>query len=152
MKKLLAIPFLLLFLSCKVTEKPELIKIDSVKVLEANNKGIKVAADALFLNKNHVGGTLEGRNIEVLIDSVAVATIETTPFNVPRQDQFTMPIIVTIPYDKVFKQNGQNLFSSLLNAISKKKIAISYVGDIRYSLGGFHYDYPLNYKQDLVIK
>jgi hypothetical protein len=152
MKKVFIISILFFVLSCKVTEKPELKKIESIKVIQANNKGIKVKADLLFLNKNSVGGTLQAKDVKVLIDSIAVANIETPPFNVPKKEAFTMPITVTIPYEKVFTDNKQNLLAGIMNMISNKKIQLSYVGEIRYQIGSFYYDYPLNYKQEVLIK
>ncbi len=152
MKKLITISVLFLILSCKVTEKPELIKVDSVKVIQADHKGIKVKADLKFLNKNNVGGTLQAQDVKVFIDSIAVANIQTTPFKVPRQETFILPLEVTIPYKKVFSDNKQNLLSGIMNMISKKKVSIRYDGVIRYSLAGFHYDYPLHYKEELTIK
>lgn len=152
MKKLWTVSILILVLGCKVTEKPELLKVDSVKVIQANKKGIKIKTDILFLNKNNIGGTLQAKDIRVLIDSIDVANIKTTPFKVPKKDTFILPLIVTVPYDKVFNDNKQNLLSSIMNVISNKKIHITYVGEIRYSIGDFHYDYPLNYTQELSIK
>jgi len=152
MKKLWTVSILILVLGCKVTEKPELLKVDSVKVIQANKKGIKIKTDILFLNKNNIGGTLQAKDIRVLVDSMDVANVKTTPFKVPKKDTFVLPLTVTVPYDKVFNDNKQNLLSSIMNVISNKKIHITYVGEIRYSIGDFHYDYPLNFTQELSIK
>ncbi len=85
MKKIIVFSILILILSCKVTEKPEFIKVESVKVIQANKKGIKVKTDLLFLNKNIVGGTLQANDIKVLLDSVEVATINSDSFKVPKK-------------------------------------------------------------------
>ena len=152
MKKIVVFSFLILILSCKVTEKPEFIKVESVKVIQANKNGIKVKTDLLFLNKNRVGGTLQANDIKVLLDSVEVATINSDSFKVPKKEKFVMPLIVTIPYNKVFKDNKQNLLAGIMNMIRNKKIVLTYKGQITYSLGVFTYNYPLNYTQETTIR
>jgi len=152
MKKIFLILIITTFLGCKVTEKPELIKVESVKVLQANREGIKLKTDLRFLNKNSVGGTLQANNIKVLIDSLQVATLNSEPFKVPRKKEFILPLTVVIPYEKIYKDNKQNLLSNVMNFIRNKKIRIVYKGEIRYSLGNFHYDYPLNYTDEILLK
>jgi len=152
MKKILLILTIAVFSGCKVTEKPEFIKVESVKIIKANRKGIKVKSDLRFLNKNSVGGTLQAKNIKVLIDSLQVATLNSEPFKVPGKKEFVLPLTVVIPYKKIYKDNKNNLLSNVMNFIKNKKIRIVYQGKIRYLLGNFHYDYPLNYTDEIPLK
>lgn len=142
----------LLLLSCKVTEKPEFIGVNSVKIKKISTKEFIVLANLQFQNKNDIGGTLQARNIHVFIDSIDVATVDTEVFNVPKKEMFVLPLQVQIPYDKIYKNNKQNLLESIMNIISNKKINILYKGEIRYDKNVFHYNYPLDYQQEISLK
>ena len=150
--------FLLLFvltlalISCKVNEKPEFIQVNSLKVIDATPSNFTIQADLKFENKNSVGGTLQAKDIHVFIDSIDVALINSKEFDVPKKSEFVIPLEATIPFSKVYKDNKQSILDNIMHIISTKKIVANYNGEIRYKLGAFHYDYPLDYKQELVIK
>jgi LEA14-like dessication related protein len=153
MKKLillLTVGFLLL--ACKVTEKPEFIGVNSLKIKKVSTKEFTVLANLQFQNKNDVGGTLQAKEIHVFIDSIDVATVATEVFNVPKKEAFELPLQVQIPFDKIYKNNKQNLLENIMNIISNKKVNIFYKGVIRYEKGVFHYNYPLDYQQEISLK
>jgi len=152
MKNIILILTLISVLGCKVTEKPEFKKVESVKVIRANKKGIKIKTDLLFLNKNSVGGTLQAKDIKVFIDSLQVAKLNTEPFKVPRKEVFVLPLTVTIPYGKIYKNKKRDLLANVVNFIQQKKIKLVYKGEIRYSLGSFSYNYPLTYTDEIILK
>lgn len=135
---------LIFFVSCTVTEKPEFIKVDAIKIQHSTAKTITVVANAHFLNKNSVGGNLQLNEIHVLIDSMAVAKVNSETFKVPKKETFTIPLTVKIPYDKVFKKNKNNILGDVLNILTRKEILIQYKGTITYKLGKFSYDYSLD--------
>ena len=141
----------LLLVACKVTEKPEFIGVNSLKINTVSAKEFTVLANLQFQNKNDVGGTLQANEIHVFIDSVDVATVNSEVFKVLRKATFELPLKVHIPFDKVYKKNKQNLLENIMNIVSNKKINILYKGKVRYKLGGFHYNYPLNYKQEISL-
>ncbi len=153
MKKLillLTVGFLLL--ACKVTEKPEFIGVNSLKIKKVSTKEFTVLANLQFQNKNDVGGTLQAKEIHVFIDSIDVATVATEVFNVPKKEAFELPLQVQIPFDKIYKNNKQNLLENIMNVISNEKVNIFYKGVIRYEKGVFHYNYPLDYQQEISLK
>lgn len=146
--------FLLLIISltaCTVTEQPEFKDIASIKVKETNAKEVIVEANARFLNKNSVGGTLQAKGIQVFIDDVAVAEVNSDTFKVPAKDEFTIPLKVKIPYSKVFKDNKNNVLSNVLNILTNKEINLRYKGNITYKLSAFSYNYPLDYTQKVAL-
>lgn len=146
MKLKISIIAAFLFLSsCTMSEKPEFIKLDDVEIGQSNSKEIILNANVYFLNKNSVGGTLKIKNIDVFVDNVAVAKVNSNTFEVPKKEEFMVPITVNIPYDKIFKKNKENLLDNVLNLISKKEIDLQYKGEITYFLGKLSYDYDLNY-------
>jgi len=153
MKKLvLLFSVSLLLIACKVNEKPEFIGVNSLKIKNIDTKEFTVLTNLQFENKNDVGGTLQAKEIHVFVDNIDVATIETKVFDVPKKEAFDIPILVKIPFDKIFNDNKQSLLENIMNIVSNKKIEISYKGIISYKMGVFNYDYPLDYKQDVTIK
>ncbi len=139
-------------LSCKVTEKPEFINIDGLKIKHSTAKEVEIQANAHFLNKNSIGGKLEINAIKVFIDSMFIATIDSKTFDVPKEEIFIIPLTVKIPYNKIFKKNKKNLLGNIVNMLLRKKILVQFKGDIRYKLGAFHYDYELDYTENLSIQ
>lgn len=152
--KLFIFTFVISFIlcSCTVTEKPEFMHVKSLQVVETSLENFTLEATLVFLNKNDVGGTLQAKDFHVFVDSINVATIQSTPFDVPKREKFEIPLRTTIPFKKVFNDNKQNWIGNVLNVISKKSIAVVCKGDVRYKLGSFHYDYPIEYEQSISLK
>ncbi len=147
---LLILNFLLL--SCSLTEKPVFIEVKSINLIDTSLKNFTVQAEVLFHNPNAIGGTLQAKNIHVFVDSLDVATIESELFTIPKKESFILPLTAIIPFKKAFKDKQQDILSSILKVLSTKRIDINYKGKIRYKLGSFHYDYPLDNKQTISLK
>ena len=139
-------------LSCKVTEKPEFIEVNSIDIVDASLENFTIQANLQFKNKNSVGGSLQARNIHIFVDSLDVATITSELFEVPKKSEFEIPLTATIPFSKVYEDNKQSLLENVMNIISTKEINVNYKGEVRYKLGAFHYDYPVDYTQNIKIK
>jgi len=142
----------LTFTSCKVTEMPEFKEVKNLKIIDTSIQNFTLQADILFSNPNNIGGTLQANDIHIFVDDIDVATIESDEFKVQKKNEFTMPLKTIIPFEKVFNDNKQTLLNNIMNVITKKNVTIRYAGKIRYSLGLFHYDYPLSYKQELSLR
>ncbi len=138
--------------SCSLTEKPIFIEVKSINLIDTSLQNFTVQARVLFHNPNAIGGTLQAKDIHVFIDNLDVATIESELFTIPKKEAFILPLTAIIPFKKVFKKKQQDILTSILKILSTKKIEVNYKGKIRYKLGGFHYDYPLDYKQTISLK
>jgi len=121
MKKLLIIPLVLLFISCSVREKPFFVKIDTMKVASSSLENIVLTADAYFMNKNDIGGSLESKNIDVIINNTTVAKMSSEIFEVPAGEEFTIPLKVVIPTKKIFDNKESGVLGGILNSILNKK-------------------------------
>ena len=80
-----------------------------------------------------------------------MGNINSVDFDVPAQDEFTVPVEFEFPYDKIF-QDKENVLLNVLNTLSDKKIKVLYKGTITYKLNVFSYDYPLDYSQEISLK
>lgn len=152
MKKLIIIPLLLLFVSCAVKEKPLFVKVDNMQVISSSLDSIVLTADAYFLNQNDVGGSLESKNIDVIIDGIPVAKMSSKVFEVPAREEFTIPLKVVVPTKEVFEKNKGGLLGGILNSLVNKKMNVQYKGTITYTKFGFSYDYEVDRSQEVKIK
>lgn len=152
MKKLIYIPLLLIVMSCSVREKPLFVKVDNIEVVEATLQTIELTADAYFINKNDVGGTLESKGIEVFVNDISVANVSSEAFKVPAREEFSIPLKVIIPTKEVYENNKDGLLGGILSSIISKKMKVQYKGTITYSTLGFSYDYEVDRTEDVKIK
>ncbi|MGH1385234.1 LEA type 2 family protein [Kordia sp.] len=152
MKKLIIIPILLLLISCSVREKPLFVKVDNMKVVSSTLENIVLTADAYFINQNDIGGSMESKNIDVIINNVKVAQMSSEMFEVPAGEEFTIPLKVVVPTKKVLGSNENGVLGGILNSIINKKINVQYKGIITYHKLGFSYDYEVDTTQEIKIK
>ncbi|MEM6719080.1 MAG: hypothetical protein AAF611_07195 [Bacteroidota bacterium] len=123
-----------------------------MKVLSSTLENIVLTADAFFINKNDIGGSLETKNIDVIVNDVNVAQMSSEVFDVPAAEEFTVPLKVVIPTKKVFGSNENGILGGILNSIINKKITVQYKGIITFTKLGFSYDYEVDETQEVKIK
>ncbi|MFB9057895.1 LEA type 2 family protein [Mariniflexile ostreae] len=136
-------------LGCSITESPQFIGIENIKVLTSTSKHITFTADALFKNPNAIEGTLKTDAIKVFVNDNEVATVSSERFNVPAKKDFSIPLKTNVPTDSLY--SNKNL-SGLLGSIFSKKIKIQYKGDIKYTVFGFSHTYSINKTENVNIK
>ncbi|MEO1012868.1 MAG: hypothetical protein AAFX53_16330 [Bacteroidota bacterium] len=152
MQKLFFILLCLFFLnSCSFTEKPEFVRIDRVDILQADLGKVVLQADAVFLNHNHLGGTLHTDNIDVLVDEQVMAQVSSETFEVPRKEEFTIPLSVRFNTAKLLEGNNSGILGSVLNQMLNKKINVRFKGEIGYTVLGFSSSYALDHSEDILI-
>ncbi|MFK7833939.1 MAG: LEA type 2 family protein [Winogradskyella sp.] len=125
------------------------MKLDNIQVIDSNSKNITLSADALFLNKNNVGGTLKTDDFKVYINDTEVASIISDEFDVPKKDNFTIPLTVAVSTDSIFNKNS---LGGLLGSLISQKLKVQYKGAIKYKIMGFSSTYTVDEIQDVKIK
>ncbi|WP_054850692.1 LEA type 2 family protein [Olleya sp. ITB9] len=148
-KTLILLTILFCFLSCKVTERPEFIKVENIKVSHSNSKFITLTADAFFLNPNHISGQLKTDGIRVIVNNNELASVTSESFKVPSRKEFSIPLQAKIPTDSLL--SNKNL-SSLLGSLFSKKMKVQYLGEIKYKILGFSHTYNVDRTEDVKIK
>lgn len=150
LKRLLmfSLTFTLLF-NCSVAEKPEFIKLDNIKVIDSNSKRITLSADAFFLNKNDVGGTLKTDDLKVFINDAEVATIISDEFDVPKKENFTIPLTVTVETKRLIDKKS---LGGLLGSLISQSLKVQYKGEIKYKIMGYSSTYTVDEIQDIKVK
>lgn len=148
------LPIVILFLAvgCKLTEKPEFVRVNKVDVVHADFRTIALQADAVFLNHNHLGGTLRTDNIDVFIDDHLMAKVSSEEFKVPSQDEFVVPLSVNFDTSKLIDGKNNNLLGALLKQFLNKKVLVRFKGELTYKVAGFSASYPINHIEEIQIK
>ena len=149
MKKLIILSTICAALvSCSVTEKPQFIGIENIKVLESTSKYVTFTADAMFINPNDIGGELKTDEIKVFVNDNEMATVSTESFEVPAKKEFSIPLKTNVPTDSLF--SNKNL-SGLLGSLFSKKVKVQYKGDIKYKVYGFSHTYSIDKTENVKI-
>ncbi|MUU76837.1 hypothetical protein [Winogradskyella endarachnes] len=140
--------FTLLF-NCAITKKPEFVRLDNVEIVDSSSKSITLKVDALFLNKNHVGGTLKTDDFRVYINEIEVAKIVSDEFDVPKREKFTIPLTVAVDTEKLVDKSS---LGGLLGSLISQNLKVQYKGDIKYKIMGYSSTYAVDEIQDVKIK
>lgn len=146
---LILLTILTCFISCKVTEKPEFIKVENIKVLKSTSKFITITADAFFLNPNNISGQLKTDGIKVIVNNSELASVTSESFKVPAKKEFSIPLQAKIPTDSLL--SNKNL-SSLLGSFLNNKLKVQYIGEIKYKVLGFSHTYKVDRTENVKIK
>ncbi|MFL1012305.1 hypothetical protein [Flavisericum labens] len=136
-------------LSCTVTEKPQFIGVENIKIIESNSKFVTFTADALFINHNDIGGELQTDEIKVLVNGNEMASVSTKNFEVPAKKEFSIPLRTHIPTDSIFSNKN---IGGLIGSLFSKKVKVQYIGDIKYKVLGFSHAYMVDVSEDVKIK
>ncbi|MBC2845485.1 LEA type 2 family protein [Winogradskyella flava] len=138
-----------LVFNCSVTEQPEFVGIEKIKVINSDIKSITLKADALFKNPNDIGGVLKTNDLKVYINNTEVATVVSDEFNVPSNQNFTIPLIVYVATDSIIDKKN---ISGLLGSLLSQKLSVQYKGEIKYKVLGYSSTYTVDETQEVKIK
>ncbi|SDI20614.1 Late embryogenesis abundant protein [Winogradskyella thalassocola] len=143
-----SLTFTLLF-NCSFTKKPEFVRLEDFEVIDSNSKNITIRAEALFLNKNDVGGTLKTDDLKVYINELELASVVSEEFDVPKREKFTIPLTIKVETDSF--TNNKNL-GSLLGSLISQSLKVHIKGNIKYKIMGYSSTYSVDEIQDVKIK
>jgi len=139
----------ILFVACKVSEKPEYKALENITINEVNGKTITVAAEAVYYNPNHIGGSVKKVDIDLFMDGVKLSKVKASAFEINSQENFRIPLKAEVPHSKLFGSSGKQFLGNLLNAALNKSVKINYKGVITLDLGAVEYDYHLDETMEL---
>ena len=137
------------FLNCTVTEKPEFIGLDKIKVINADAQRITMKANALFKNPNDVGGKLKTDGLKVYVNETEVANIISEEFDVPSKQEFEIPLVVSVSTDSLVNKNS---LGSLLGSLISQRLKVRYLGEIDYKVFGYSSTYLVDEEQNIKVK
>jgi hypothetical protein len=152
LRSILPLTILFLAVSCKLKEKPEFVRINKVDVVYADFKTVQLKAEAVFMNHNHLGGTLYTDNIDVFVDDHLIAKVTSEKFKVPSQDEFVVPLLVNFDTSKLIESKNNTLLASLLKQFLNKKVIVRFKGELTYEVVGFSASYPIDHIEEVQIQ
>ncbi len=141
--------FFTLVFNCSVTEQPEFLRLENIKVVNSTIQSITLSADALFNNPNDVGGILKTDDLKVFINDMEVATVVSDEFKVPRNQEFKIPLIVAVATDSIIDKKS---LGGLLNSLISQRLKVQYKGVIKYKVMGYSSTYKVDETQEIKIK
>lgn len=146
------IALFLLLIQCTVTEKPEFINIENIKINSISKGEVDITVNAIFENKNDIGGEIYTDHLDILIDSISVGSIKTKTFTVPAKSEFTIPLQGNFSTKALLNKKPNDLLKSVLNFIGSKKVPLTIKGDLVFKKGPFEYAYPVNQTEEIKLK
>lgn len=150
MKRFTYFSILFLFIiSCSVNKKPIFLKLDDIKIVSFKMDTIRLKTMAFFKNENDIGGKILTDKIKVIINGIEVAEVFSEQFKVPANKEFSIPLEVIIPSQKVFKNNKGGVLGGILNSVLNKSLKVTFKGNIRYKVLGFSSVYPINKTEEI---
>jgi len=147
--------YLLVFLvstSCKLTEKPEFVRVDKIDVVKADLNMVALKANAVFMNHNHLGGSLRTDNIDVYVDNHLIAKVSAEEFKVPAKDEFVVPLAVNFETEKLLNNENNGLLGALVKQFLNQKVMVQFKGELTYKVAGFNASYPIDHMEEIQIK
>ena len=148
-KKLLGLFYVLTILSCSVNEPPEFVKVNNIKMIESTNTHVTISGEALFNNPNVIGGKLKADGIKVFVNGNEMATVSSENFDVPAQEEFSIPLTVQIPTDSIFSKKN---IGGLIGSLFGQKIEVKYQGKLNYKVFGLSHFYDVDETEIIKIK
>lgn len=153
MKNILYLLVISVFLlNCSVKKKPIFIKVDEIQFLSLRSDTIRLQANAFFKNENDIGGKLSTEKIKVIINGAEVAQVSSDEFKVPANKEFSIPLNVVIPANKVFENNKGGILGGIISSLLNKKVDVQFKGVIKYKVLGFSNTYDIDKTQEVKIK
>ncbi len=142
MKKIYLLPFLLviiLFISCGKIEEPHFRRIGNFRVNQLGIQGTTVGFDVTFYNPNNFGVNVKEAECDIYIDSVYAGKFtQAQGIDVPKQSEFSLPLIGNIPLQTALKLD----ISKLVN----RDILFRADGSVKLGKAGVYITRPFNYK------
>ncbi len=153
MKNVLYLILISIFLlNCSVKKKPTFIKVDEIEFLSLSKDTIRLQAKAYFKNENDIGGKLSTDEIKVIVNGAEVAQVSSEEFKVPANKEFSIPLNVVIPANKVFENKKGGVLGGLLSSLLNNKLDVRFKGDIKYKVLGISNTYAIDKTQEIKIK
>ena len=140
MKKFIFLFLILAITSCTFTTEPDFLKLDDFKVITFNKNEVKLGTNAYFHNPNDVGCEVVSTDIDVFVNGLNVSKVnQVKSIHLESGNEFTIPISVNIPTNKIAKDKG-GIFNGMLATLLNKNVAIQYKGTITLKKAGITFD------------
>jgi len=149
MKQIAILLFLFSITTSCVSKKIEYQSVENIQILKLDAKEITLSADAIFKNPNILGGKVTPENIIVYIDEKEITTVKSKEFKVPSVKEFSVPLEVTIPFNKLPGNENGGLFGAVLSSFKTHKV--TFKGNLNYRVVGIKSTYKIDHTEELKL-
>ena len=131
--------------SCKIAS-PVFKTVQNVKFEKLEMKGLKLEAEAVFHNPNHLKFKMTDIDLNVVLDSMLIGTLgEKTDIKVNKQSDFSVFLAFKIKPEGTILQDLKTLYGIIANKQSELYI----VGNIRVNALLFKFTVSVKYRQKI---
>jgi len=144
---------LALLTACTSPQEPIFKRLEGVKTSKLSTKEITITGQAIYHNPNGLGLTLEGTDIDVIVDGITVAKIQQDlEVKVPAQAEFSVPITFSAKPQDVYQANKGGVIGGAINALLNKKVKVRYQGTITVRIAGIKHTTPIDYEEEVALR
>lgn len=142
------------FASCSSEAvEPKFQKIENITVADLTATKVSISADAVVYNPNPVSIFLNSVDLDVFANEMKVGKItQTKQTEIPKKDNFAIPLNVAFNPKELFKDNLMGLLESALSTYAQEKIALSFVGQAQFEVKGIKFMVPITYEDEILLK
>ena len=135
----LYILILSVFLSCSAPKMLEYKEYQNFKIASAGFTNTKVGLDLIYYNPNNFGLQLRRVDLDIFIDNNLLGhTVLDTLIQIPRKNNFTLPVSVDI--------DMKNAFKNSLTTLLGKEVTVKATGRLKVGKANIFMSVPVNYE------
>ena len=133
---------------CSFKDPITFTRIEGVKLAGINSTYLNVKAEAVFNNPNTVRGKLKRVELMVLIKQDTVAKLsQAESLKIQKDSEFRVPLNIKL----AMKDLQKGLLSNAISMLTRKKLNLRFVGEIKVSTSGFSRRVPVDYTVDVKL-
>jgi LEA14-like dessication related protein len=138
-------------ISCSAPTAPYFKSISVVEVQDLKLNNVTLTTNLLYHNPNLVGATVTRSETKVTVNHIEVGeVIQDQSIEVSSKSDFTLPVTISFPPKKIFKNKG--LLKSALQILSNEKANVHYKGSLTIKVAGVEFDLPIDHEEEVEIK
>ncbi|GAB4341620.1 MAG: hypothetical protein OHK0038_21330 [Flammeovirgaceae bacterium] len=129
--------------SCKL-EDPVFKGMQSLSVSSVSASEVLLEGEGLFYNPNGMSLTIQEMNVKLFVNNEEMGVChQELNQKIESKSDFTVPIKVKFPSDKLYK----NLFQGLLGMLTKQEYEVRYIGEVKMKAYGISFTVPIDDKK-----
>lgn len=133
--------------------EPKFQKIENIKVVDITSNNVRIDADAVIYNPNPVTVYLNKIEVEIFANNTKVGNVlQTQQVDIPKKDNFYVPLEVSFNPKELFKDNLGGLLESAMNSYLNKKVDMLYQGYAQFEVKGITFDIPFTYEEEIKLE
>ena len=137
---LLSLVLVMVLFSCRQVVAPEYVGVENLQLGASSFTNTTLSADVQLYNPNKSNLTFKSGSLDIFVDDRKLGHTELdSTIYIPRQDTFSIPLIV--------KLDIANVIGNALSMSLKDSVLVRLTGKIKVGKSGVFITRPVNYEQ-----